>query len=80
MRDYETIPCPQFKCNQEFQAANVIDLVMPSHDQAATWWRKLIEKTTIDNLVYRQRTTTTTTKLCMYTHPYFLFYIGNMSL
>lgn len=52
MRDYETIPCPQLKCNQEFQAATIIDLVMPSHEQAATWWQKLIEKTTIDNLVY----------------------------
>lgn len=52
MRDYETIPCPQLKCNQEFQAATIIDLVMPSHEQAATWWQKLIKKTTIDNLVY----------------------------
>ncbi|CDH60739.1 predicted protein [Lichtheimia corymbifera JMRC:FSU:9682] len=50
MRDYETIPCPQLKCNQEFQAATIIDLVMPSHEQAATWWQKLIKKTTIDNL------------------------------
>ena len=51
MRDYETIPCPQFKCTQEFQAATIIDLVMPTREEAAEWWRKMIEKTSMENLV-----------------------------
>ncbi|KAI7877802.1 hypothetical protein K492DRAFT_209403 [Lichtheimia hyalospora FSU 10163] len=50
MRDYETIPCPQFKCTREFQAATIIDLVMPTREEAAEWWRKMIEKTSMENL------------------------------
>lgn len=52
MRDYEAIPCPQYRCNQQFDAATVVDMVMPTGEEAATWWRKMIEKTSTENLVY----------------------------
>lgn len=52
MRDYETIPCPQYKCNQEYSSGTIVDLAMPTHEEAATWWRKMIEKTSTENLVH----------------------------